>query len=140
MGRTLRGALFSGELILRHSSEEYKIPTCYGRVECSTHHGRACLGHRHLSCGTAPGNYGIPREVINAGKKVLSLTTYTNSCYNAGKKGQCPRTCDANIITLYKNKGYHSDCKNHRGISLLIIVGKAFARVVLNRLHSRAAP
>ena len=41
---------------------------------------------------------------------------------------------DANIITLYKNKGDRSDC-NYRGISFLSIVGKTFARVVLNRLQ-----
>ena len=39
---------------------------------------------------------------------------------------------DANIITLYKNKG---DCNNYPGISLLNIVGKLFAKVVLMKLH-----
>ena len=42
---------------------------------------------------------------------------------------------DAKIITLYKNKGERSDCNNYRGISLLSIVGKAYARVLLNRLQ-----
>ena len=42
---------------------------------------------------------------------------------------------DAKIITLCKNKGERGDCNNYRGISLLSIVGKAFARVVLHRLH-----
>ena len=45
---------------------------------------------------------------------------------------------DCNIITLYKNKGDCSDCNNYRGISLLSIVGKLFARVVLNRLQELA--
>ena len=45
---------------------------------------------------------------------------------------------DAKIVTLYKNKGERSDCNNYRGISLLSIVGKAFARVVLNRLQKLA--
>ena len=42
---------------------------------------------------------------------------------------------DANVVTLYKNKGDRSDCNNYRGISLLSIVGKVFARVVLKRLQ-----
>ena len=38
---------------------------------------------------------------------------------------------DAKIFTLYKNKGTRSDCNNHRGITLLDIADKAFARVIL---------
>ena len=45
---------------------------------------------------------------------------------------------DVKIVTLYKNKGDRSDCNNYRGISLLSTVGKAFARVVLNRLQQLA--
>ena len=44
-------------------------------------------------------------------------------------------TCKvANIIHLYKNKGDHSSCDNHRGISLLSIAGKILARIMLNRI------
>ena len=42
---------------------------------------------------------------------------------------------DANIVTLYKNKGDRSDFNNYRGIPLLSDVGKAFARVALARLQ-----
>ena len=45
---------------------------------------------------------------------------------------------DAKIVTLYKNKGARSDCNNYRGISLLIIVGKLFAKVLLSRLQQLA--
>ena len=45
---------------------------------------------------------------------------------------------DAKIITLYKNKGERSDCNNYRGISLLSIVGKVYARVILGRLQMLA--
>ena len=45
---------------------------------------------------------------------------------------------DSKIITLYKNKGERSDCNNYRGISLLSIVGKVFARVILIRLQKLA--
>ena len=42
---------------------------------------------------------------------------------------------NANIMTLFKNKGDRSDCNNYRGISLLNLVGKVLARVVLSRLQ-----
>ena len=45
---------------------------------------------------------------------------------------------DANIVILNKNKGDRNDCNNYRGISLLSIVGKVFARVVLKRLQALA--
>ena len=45
---------------------------------------------------------------------------------------------DAKIITLYKRKGVRSNCNNYRGISLLSIFGKVFARVLLIRLQKLA--
>ena len=42
---------------------------------------------------------------------------------------------DANIVTLYKNKGNMGDCNNYHGISLLSVVGKLCAHVVLKRFQ-----
>ncbi|XP_037794156.1 uncharacterized protein LOC119589633 [Penaeus monodon] len=76
-----------------------------------------------LACGKAP---GIPPEVIKVGKKT-ALLHHLHQLLPQEMR-------DANIITLYKNKGDRSDCNNYRGISLSI-VGKAFTHVVLNRLQ-----
>ena len=57
-------------------------------------------------------------------------------CWSEGAVPQDMR--DAKIVTLYKNKGERSDCNNYRGISLLSIVGKVFARVILVRLQKLA--
>src|ERR1700731_384278 len=38
------------------------------------------------------------------------------------------------IIPLYKGKGSRSDCRNHRGITLLSVPRKAFANVLLDRI------
>ena len=38
---------------------------------------------------------------------------------------------DANIVTLYKNKGDRGDCNNYRSISLL----RLFTKVVLMKLR-----
>ena len=42
---------------------------------------------------------------------------------------------DANILTWYKNKGDRGDCNNYCGISLLSVVGKLLACVVLKRFQ-----
>ncbi|BHF70532.1 hypothetical protein SprV_0301358400 [Sparganum proliferum] len=42
---------------------------------------------------------------------------------------------DATIVHLYKRKGNRQICDNHRGISLLNVAGKIFARILLNRLN-----
>nr|VZI21032.1 unnamed protein product [Spirometra erinaceieuropaei] len=43
---------------------------------------------------------------------------------------------DATIVHLYKRKGNRQVCDNHRGISLLNIAEKIFARILLNRLNN----
>ena len=45
---------------------------------------------------------------------------------------------DAKIVTLYKYKGERSDCNNYIGISLLSIVGKVYALVLLICLQKLA--
>lgn len=41
---------------------------------------------------------------------------------------------DANVVTIYKNKGDKAVCGNSRGISLLAVAGKVLAKVMLQRL------
>ena len=45
---------------------------------------------------------------------------------------------DAKIITLFTNKRERSDYNNYRGISLLSVIGKVFAKVILIRLQKLA--
>ena len=91
-----------------------------------------------LKTGKAPGSDGIPPEVIKNCKGILLNPLYELlcTCWNEGEVPQDMR--DSTIVTLYKNKGDRSDCNNYRGISLLSIVGKVFARVVLVRLQKVA--
>ena len=91
-----------------------------------------------LPSGKAPGSDGIPPEVIKCGKNVLAAHMHNLLC-KCWEEGTIPQDMrDANIVTLYKNKGDRGDCNNYRGISLLSIVGKVYARVVLNRLQKLA--
>lgn len=52
----------------------------------------------------------------------------------AGRKVP-PDMRDAKIMTFDKNKDERSDCKNHRGTSLLSIIAKVFARLILSRIQ-----
>ena len=91
-----------------------------------------------LAKGKAPGNDGIPAEVLKYAKPSLLQQLHGLLC-QCWEEGSVPHDMrDANIITLYKNKGHRSDCNNHRGISLLSTVGKTFARVALRRLQQLA--
>ena len=91
-----------------------------------------------LKSGKAPGADGIPPEVLKCGKDVLlpHLHKLLIHCWREGIIPQDMR--NANIVTLYKNKGDKGDCNNYRGISLLSITGKVFARVLLGRLQQVA--
>ena len=92
-----------------------------------------------LSSGKAPGNDSIPAEIIKANKYVLLpyLHKLLIKCWT--EDFEFPEDMrDAKIITLYKNKGDKGDCNNYRGISLLSITGKVFAKIILKRLQKLA--
>ncbi len=92
----------------------------------------------HLPEGKVPGKDGMTAEVIEAAKGPLAphLLYLLHQCWKEGKVPQDMK--DSVIVTQYKNKGDRSDCNNRRGISLMSIVGKCFARVVLMRLQKIA--
>ena len=91
-----------------------------------------------MASGKAPGNYGIPTDLIKHCKTtlLLPLLELLCQCWQDGSVPQDMRY--SKIITLYNNKGERNDCNNYRGISLLSIVGKVFARVILIGLHKQA--
>ena len=68
------------------------------------------------------GAVDTPPEVIKCGKPALLKCLYELLCLYLGR-GSVPQDMhDANIVTLYKNKGDHSDCNNYRGVCLLNIL------------------
>ena len=85
----------------------------------------------------SPGPDGIIPEVIVHGGKALwtFLLTLFNLFWLTEKLPS--DLTDANISILFK-KGDRSLCENYRGISLLSVVGKIFADVILQRLQRLA--
>ena len=92
------------------------------------------LSIKQLTSGKAPGADGIPPDIFKHGGTCIAeeLLRLFTLIWEEGKVPQDFR--DADLVHLYKNKGDSKCCDNHRGISLLCIVGKIFARLQLNRL------
>ena len=88
--------------------------------------------------GKAPRQDWIPAEVFKCGgrQSLDSLHQLLCRCWEEGSVLQ--ETRDSNIITRYKYNGDRNDRNNYRGISLLCIAGKMFARVALHRLQQLA--
>ena len=92
-----------------------------------------------LKDGKAPGGDGIPAEVWKHGGDNL-FSRLHQLITNAWEVGSIPQAWkDASIVTIYK-KGDRTDCGNYRGISLISIAGKIFARILLNRLSTHITP
>ena len=92
-----------------------------------------------LAGGKAPGSDNIPPEIVKMAEDSSLLEHLHELLLKCWEDGAVPQGMrDSKIITIYKNKGERSDCNNYRGISLLSIVGKSFARVLLNRLQGLA--
>nr|VZI10234.1 unnamed protein product [Spirometra erinaceieuropaei] len=88
---------------------------------------------QQLSSGKAPGSDAIPAEVYKHGGPQL-MDHLTALFQEMWRQGEVPKDFkDATIMHLYKRKGNRQVCDNHRGITLLNIAGKIFARILLNR-------
>ncbi|BHF70635.1 hypothetical protein SprV_0301368800 [Sparganum proliferum] len=90
---------------------------------------------QQLSSGKAPGSDAIPAEVYKHGGPQL-MDHLTALFQEMWRQCEVPQDFkDATIMHLYKRKGNRQVCDHHRGISLLNIAGKIFARILLNRLN-----
>ena len=89
---------------------------------------------RLLFGGKAPGSDSILAEVYKEGGSALTEKLHQLFLLMWQQETIPQEFKDASIIHLYKRKGNHQVCDNHRGISLLPIAGKILARILLNRL------
>ena len=85
--------------------------------------------------GRAAGICQIPAELLQKGGDLLhrELTTVFKNVWTSG---EIPSDWKRSIIVpIYKGKGDPKDCGNYRGISLLSVAGKTFARILLDQIR-----
>ena len=90
---------------------------------------------RKLKNGKSAGIDGITGEMIkNGGEKVIDWIW--KLCSRAFVEGVVPKDWRrAVIVPFYKGKGVKGICKNYRGISLLSVVGKVYAGILVERVR-----
>ena len=114
------------------------MPADHARTRHRANFGGAQQGHRHLGLWQGPWRRWDPPDLLKHCKTALlhSLHVLLCQCWQEGAVPQ--NTWDAKIITLFKNKGERSDFNNYRGISLLSVIGKVIAKVILIRQQKLA--
>ena len=89
-----------------------------------------------LSSGKAPGSDSTPVKIYKEGGSALTGKLLTLIQLIWVKQQLLQDFEDTSIIHIYKQKGNWQAWDNHRGISLLSILGKILARVLLNCLNN----
>lgn len=87
-----------------------------------------------LKNSKSPGPDGVAAELLKYGPPELSdaLMDLMKRAWEAGTVPQIWK--DANLVTIYKNKGDRADCGNSRGVALLAVAGKILAKMINRRV------
>jgi exonuclease III len=118
------------ELDNRMVVQQLDLPPTYAEIQ-------HCVAR--LKNNKATGGDGLPAELLKYGGEQL-LRRLHEVIVAIWERERVPQKWkDANIITIFKNKGDRSICGNSRGISLLSVAGKVLARVMLARLTALIA-
>jgi len=90
---------------------------------------------RQLKSGTAAGSDGLIPEVYKwGGTNIISLLEICFRNIWNGEEEFPPSWREARVVILFKGKGSRKDPNNYRGIFLLDVGGKVFARFIANRI------
>ena len=92
---------------------------------------------KETKAGRAPGVDGVRAEMLKEGgvAAVEWMVRLFNLCFLLSRV-PADWLCGI-IVPLYKGKGDVYECGNSRGISLLVIIGKVFGRVLINRIKDK---
>ena len=85
-----------------------------------------------LKNGKSPGICGISAEMLKSGRMVVVKWLHRIMCL-AWENGQVPEDWQRAVIVPVHKKGRKLKCENYRGISLLSIPSKVYARILDER-------
>ncbi|CAG9136099.1 unnamed protein product [Plutella xylostella] len=118
---------------LRHISLLPQLPVCE-KLNRPLAREEVVLAIKQLHNKRAVGIDCIPAELLRYGGEELHTQVW-ELFVRMWELRRVPNDfLVSRISTLYKSKGDRSDCDSYRGISLLSVCGKVFARILLNRL------
>ena len=90
-----------------------------------------------LKNGKAPGVCGIHAEMLKSGGETTLKWLHILMC-SVWSTGVIPTDWKmGHIVPIWKGKGDTRDCNNYRGVTLLSVPGKVFARILLNRVRQQ---
>ena len=88
-----------------------------------------------LKWGKAPGICGIHAELLMAGGNAALVSLHAVLC-SAWSTGIIPTDLKRGLVVpIWKWKGVCQDCNNYQVVTLLSVLGKVFARIILDRFH-----
>ena len=131
------------EELMNEKSREVAVVSCMGmerggggglRVQGPMTRREVKRAIKRLKTGKAPGMDGITAEMLKYGGEAV-IDWMHLICNLAWKQGVVPGDwVKAIIVPLYKGKGSKDECGSYRGISLLSIPGKVYARILTVRM------
>ena len=88
-----------------------------------------------VEMGKAPGICGIHAELLKAGGDAVLMSLHVILC-SAWNTGIIPTDWKRGLVVpLWKGNGDRQDCSNYRGVTLLSVLGKVFAQIILDRIR-----
>ena len=88
-----------------------------------------------LKWGRAPGICGIHAELLKAIGNAVLMLLHAVLC-SAWSTSIIPTDCKRSLVVpLWKGKSDCQDCNNYQGVTLLSVMGKVFARIIIDRVH-----
>ena len=94
---------------------------------------------KSLKTGKAPGEDDIRSEMLKA-VNMYGVDWLTRVCKVACRTGQAPKQWQTSVIIFIHKKGDKKKCTNYRGISLISVPGKVYAKCLEKKCREIVEP